>query len=396
MRISATNGANATEEKDVVVVVSGVNDAPVAASVSASVAEDGSVIINLTDGATDVDGNPLSIASVSASSSGVVSTVSSTQVSFTASGMDYLSEGTPEVVTFNYQLTDGTDVSNIETVSVTVTGINDVPTGELFSNPLTVGQGGTLVLDPLNGMSDADGLMSIASVNQSTVTTGSVVYNAGTDTYSYVADPRFDNLKSGDSYTDYFSFVIQDDAGASVTRYFQMEIQGEDDARTFDFEDPDLGATGTSSEIPSTPYDFDNFIFANVGILDTDAFSGPEQNASASPTQAAYVFSGGNIYEENGFEFDLESMYVTGVHEEMVAGSDGLVRSTGDVGATYTFTGYRDGTLVGTLDYASTVGVQEQLVFGSDFDDIDNLQVSRDSGADAGFVLAFDDVFIFA
>ena len=100
-----------------------------------------------------------------------------------------------------------------------------------------------------------------------------------------------------------------------------MQIEGSDDSRLFDFETPDLAASGTSSEFPGTPYDFGGYLF-NFGILDTDAFSGPEPNADGSPTQATRLLMGGSFQEPNLFGFDLESVYIVGVGEDVAAGPD--------------------------------------------------------------------------
>ena len=104
----------------VTVTVDPSNDPPTALGDSASVAEDGSVDINVLANDTDVDGDTLSITNLSDPPYGTVS-VSDGKVHYEPDANYYGSDG------FSYTAYDGTATSNTASVSITVTAVNDAP-----------------------------------------------------------------------------------------------------------------------------------------------------------------------------------------------------------------------------------------------------------------------------
>ena len=98
--------------------VSPTNQAPVAVSKSATTAEDSPVGVVLS--ATDADGNPLTYSIGSAPSKGTLSG--------TAPNLKYAPNADfSGVDSFTYKANDGTVDSNIATVSITVSPVNDAP-----------------------------------------------------------------------------------------------------------------------------------------------------------------------------------------------------------------------------------------------------------------------------
>jgi hypothetical protein len=100
------------------IIVDPSNNAPVASNGSDSVVEDGSVDITLV--ATDADSDPLTYSVVAQPANGSV-VVSSNSATYTPnadfSGVD----------SFTFKANDGSVDSNVATVDVTVTGVNDAP-----------------------------------------------------------------------------------------------------------------------------------------------------------------------------------------------------------------------------------------------------------------------------
>src|SRR5207249_4138746 len=101
------------------------HDAPLAAAESYTTAEDTAMTINAASGllahATDIDGDSLSAVLVSGPSHGTLSLSSDGSFSYTPAANYNGSDS------FVYQVNDGTADSNLATVSLTITAVNDAP-----------------------------------------------------------------------------------------------------------------------------------------------------------------------------------------------------------------------------------------------------------------------------
>ncbi len=112
------------KEGTVTIKISAVNDAPVAKAQSVSVDEDRSVLISLK--ALDIEGNPLDYGLESQPSHGTLSQLSGRTVTYTPAaefnGSDSFTFSVKEK-----ESVEGNLGGNVETVSITVNAINDVP-----------------------------------------------------------------------------------------------------------------------------------------------------------------------------------------------------------------------------------------------------------------------------
>jgi hypothetical protein len=120
--VTAEDGTSQT----VTVTITGANDAPVTVADTVTISEDDSaVVISVLDNDTDPENTTLTIAAKTDGSNGTVKDNGDGTVSYTPianfNGTD----------TFQYRATDGTDQSELTTVTVTVTAVNDDPTGLL-------------------------------------------------------------------------------------------------------------------------------------------------------------------------------------------------------------------------------------------------------------------------
>ncbi|PXA04418.1 hypothetical protein DDZ13_07760 [Coraliomargarita sinensis] len=149
--VSVSDGTATAVEATLNITVINTNDAPVANDDSATVDEDGSVAITLT--ATDLDGDPLTYTVVTAPSNGTLSGTAP-DLTYTPNA-DY--NGTDS---FTFKANDGTVDSNIATVSITISAINDAPvvlagdaqTVTLSEGPVATGWS----FAPWTGDADAD------------------------------------------------------------------------------------------------------------------------------------------------------------------------------------------------------------------------------------------------
>ncbi len=292
--VSDGKGGSATAELQVTIIGADDNLAPVADDDSATVDEDSVVTIDVLDGDSDPNGDPLTVADVTQSANGTVAIGPNNTVTYTPdadfNGVD----------SFTYTLSDGV-LTDTATVMVTVTGTDDAPRGvnqtaEAPENtgltpypPLT----GTLVaVDPDAGATQ-------------TWTAGTFVGAGGTLTvncdgsYSYVPTVGFSGI-------DTFTATVTDDLGLTGTADLRIEVSNESFVSESGQEvtvDLNADATGdkpagavslnlSSYQAPSV-----NVIFAMdaSGSVGTSSFQAQTAAVSAALADIQQRFAGSGI-----------------------------------------------------------------------------------------------------
>lgn len=140
----ANDGTDDSNVATVSITVTPVNDAPIANDLNVSIVEDVSTPITVT--ASDVDGNPMSYTQLSSPAHG---TLSGTAPNFTYTpNLNYTGADS-----FTFKVNDGTVDSNIATVSIDVTPVNDAPIADSQSAtmPEDIAQAITLTGSDLEG-----------------------------------------------------------------------------------------------------------------------------------------------------------------------------------------------------------------------------------------------------
>jgi VCBS repeat-containing protein len=184
--VTDNNGGLATGT--VTVTVNPINDAPVAVDDSATTDEDTPVTIDVLANDTDVDGDTLTVESVTDGSNGTTSIDVDGNIVYTPNA-DFT--GTD---TFEYTITDGNE-THTGTVTVTVNPINDAPVAN--DDSATTDEDTPVTIDVLNNDTDVDGdTLTVESVTDGSNGTtsidvdGNIVYTpnadfTGTDTFEY-------------------------------------------------------------------------------------------------------------------------------------------------------------------------------------------------------------------
>jgi VCBS repeat-containing protein len=191
---SVSDGNGGTDSATVNVTVANVNDTPTAGDDAATVVEDSvGNTINVLGNDSDIDRNPLSVASVTQGSHGAV-TNNGTSVSYTPAS-NYFG---PDA--FTYTVSDGQGGSDTATVNVMVSNVNDAPlaVGEAYNThantALVVAAPGVLTND-VDIDSNALSAVLVTNVSNGTLTLnpdGSFTYSPtlnffGLDSFTYRA-----------------------------------------------------------------------------------------------------------------------------------------------------------------------------------------------------------------
>ena len=199
------NDGLASTTATVTVTVNAQNDAPIAAADMSSTPEDNSVNIDVAANDSDIDVGD----SVDSSSIVIVTTPSSGLATVTAGQINYTPDanfnGTD---TFSYTIDDSTGAtSNIATVTINVTGVNDLPTAS--DDSATVDEDTVISINVLANDSDIDGTLDTTTVViQSNPANGSAIADASTGEVTYTPSANFNG-------SDTFTYTVQDDSNGT-------------------------------------------------------------------------------------------------------------------------------------------------------------------------------------
>jgi VCBS repeat-containing protein len=267
-----------------------INDAPVANPDAACAAEDGTtanLVPLLLANDTDADaGDTLGITAVD--TAGTVGTVAFNAATQTltyaadAAAQDALATGETASDAFSYTVTDSHGETSTAAVTVTVTGVNDAPVAAADS--VAVAEDATtanLAAVLLANDTDADnGDQRRITAVDTTGTSGTVSFNASTQTLTYSADAAAqDALSAGQSATDHFAYGVTDLFGVSSTATVTVTVTGVNDAPVVAVPIADQSATENrvfAFQVPGSA-------FSDVDSGDTLAYSATLASGAALP-----------------------------------------------------------------------------------------------------------------
>ncbi|HGY57155.1 MAG TPA: tandem-95 repeat protein [Caldithrix abyssi] len=252
--ISDGNGGKDTAT--VTVNISAVNDAPVAVNDTVATDEDTAVEISVLSNDSDVDGDALSVSSVTQGTNGSVST-NGTTVTYTPDANYNGSDN------FDYVVSDGNGGTDTATVFVTVNAMNDAPTA--VDDTSATDEETSVSINVISNDSDVDGdAVSVSAVF--TPASGSAVDN-GDGTVTYTPNQDFFGADS-------FQYSISDGNGGLDTAMVRVTVNNINDRPTAVNDD------ATTSE--DTPVTIN--VLANDSDVDGDALTVSDVTQPANGT----------------------------------------------------------------------------------------------------------------
>ena len=208
---TASDGNGGTAIASVAVMVSAINDEPVATNDIDITSEDTATTITVLLNDTDVDGDSLTVSAVTQGTNGSV-THTANDVTYTPAA-DFNGADS-----FTYTISDGNGESDTATVNVTVTAVNDAPVSSDDSDSTNEDTATTVTV--LSNDTDVDGdTLTVSAVTQGT--NGSVTHTANDVTYTPAAD-----FNGADSFT----YTISDGNGESDTATVNVTVTAVNDA----------------------------------------------------------------------------------------------------------------------------------------------------------------------
>ncbi|MGH1351091.1 MAG: VCBS domain-containing protein, partial [Methyloligellaceae bacterium] len=217
----------ATDSQEIVITVTGTNDAPVVADISGNVNEDGPSIILMTD-FTDVDTSDTHIFTIDTTGT-LGSVINNNDGTFTYNpngAFESLAEGETVVDTFNYTVDDGNGGIDTKTATVTITGQNDEPVALAITD--TANEDGPSIALTAD-FSDIDASDAHTFTIDTTGTLGSVTNN-NDSTFIYSPNGAFESLGHGETAVDTFTYTVDDGNGGVDTKTATVNITGQNDA----------------------------------------------------------------------------------------------------------------------------------------------------------------------
>jgi VCBS repeat-containing protein len=224
------DGAGVESTATVTVTVNGQNHAPTATDDSATAVENGAAItINVLANDSDSDpGDTLTVTGFSASGlQGAVTQNADGSFNYAVgNAFQSLLLGGSATETFSYTVADSQGAASTAQVVVRINGANDEPVAVTNTLSLSEDAAPTTINVLANDTDvDAGDSKTIVSVD-TTGLQGSVAIAADGSSLVYTVASAFQNLNTGQSATETFSYTMRDGAGAQSTATVTLTIVG--------------------------------------------------------------------------------------------------------------------------------------------------------------------------
>ncbi|PTC04172.1 polymer-forming cytoskeletal family protein [Vibrio mediterranei] len=340
--------------------VNPVNDAAVVEDVGYTIQEDGSLTFTdeqLLAGASDIDGDDLSVADVSYSGTEGVFTDNGDGTYTFAPNENFNGE-----VDLSFSVSDGTTTTEAN-IDVTVESVNDIPVAG--STTYSVDEDGVITISDdqlLANSSDVEGEVSVSDVSYSG--TDGIFTDNGDGTYSFAPNENF----NGDVALD---VVVADEDGATVGTTAGIEVIAVNDA-------PVSGDLAYSVDEDGSITLTQEQLLAQAGDVDGDALTASNLTAGDNATVTDNGDGSFTITPDANFNGDIDLNFdISDGTETIVANADLTVNPVNDAATSDPV------DLEGIEDNAIIISQEDLLKHAQDIDGDD--LTARDLSIDESF-----------
>jgi VCBS repeat-containing protein len=337
----ASDAAGLSDDAVLTIFVTGNNDAPDAAAGTGAVLAGGTTTGTLE--ATDADaGDALSFSVVGTAPAGFTLNPDGSW-SFEAVGYETLPAGTPLDLVVTYQVADAAGAKDTATLTLTVTGVNDAPTGT--DDTATVGENEAASFDVLANDLDADGTAgrSLAVLGTAAVTSTNPAVNGIDAAAAFsIVDGRitfapgtlFDALAVGQVATVTLPYDVADGAGGTGSATLTLTVEGANDAPRAVADSGTAGENETKRfNVIANDTDVDTGDSRFLASIGTVAVSSANAALDGSNAASAFSIEAGELKFTPGTLFDG-----LGAGETATVTVDYVARDLANATATGSFT----------------------------------------------------------
>jgi Ca2+-binding RTX toxin-like protein len=329
-------------ETQVTVKITATNDGPVAVMDLAFTSENDSVSIDVLANDTDVDeGHTFTLVSAKAPDGSGSASIDNNQLVFDpGTDFDHLAAGKSVEVVVEYTMEDEDGAQSSSTVKITVNGSNDGPVA--VANSTSVKEDATsknlwsaVIANDLD--IDTGDTKTIVSID-ATGTLGTVKLDTKTKSLVYVADDdKFDQLKTGSSIVDHFTYTIKDANGLTSTATVNITVAGIADGKVLTGTGIADAMVGTAGEDTMSGVGANDTMYGNDGA---DRMTGGLGNDKMFGGASIDRLSGdaGNDRLDGGTGNDTltggtgNDTAIGGTGNDSISGNDGLDQLSGGTG----------------------------------------------------------------
>jgi hypothetical protein len=278
-----TDAGGLTDTATVTITVNGLNDPPVANDDNPHVDEDSTGdTVDVLHNDTDVEGQALTVTGVDTTGTTGSVTNNGTDITYDPNGQfEGLTTGQTAADSFTYTISDGHGGTETATVNVTIDGSNDAP--RAIDDIASTDENSGTTVNVLANDSDAEGAISVASVD-TTGTAGTVTDN-GDGTVTYNPNGAFEGLSTGDFDTDTFTYTIKDADTVADTATVTITVNGLNDPPVAKDDNAGVGedSTGDTLAVLGNDTDAEGQALTITGV-DTTGTTGTVTNNGTDVT----------------------------------------------------------------------------------------------------------------
>ncbi|MGB3714659.1 MAG: Ig-like domain-containing protein [Candidatus Promineifilaceae bacterium] len=287
----ANDGLVDSAEATVTVNVTAVNDPPTANDDSETTDEESAFTTgNVLDNDTDPDSaGSLSVSAIDTSGTiGMVTDNGDGTFYYDPNGkFEGLATGESDSDSFDYTLSDSQGGEDTATVTILITGVNDLPSASDDADETDEDTAFTTI-NVLANDTDADNSDTVSVSSLNTAGTIGIVTNNWDGTFEYDPNSQFETLGVGQEATDTFEYTLSDDNGGIDTATVTITIIGANEAPTADDD-----SYNTNEDTPLTA--------SAPGVLDNDSDVDGLSLTAVLDTSTAHGTL--TLYDNGSFEY---------------------------------------------------------------------------------------------